>query len=106
MAEKNSSPGVAVILVNYDRHDDTIECIRSIQQSIFQPIQIVLVDNGSQPESVVKPEGLSGPAILRIEDNIKCAGGNNRGIEKARKRCQSLLHPEQRHDYRPNDRAS
>jgi hypothetical protein len=44
----------------------------------------VLVDNGSRPESVVKlKEAFPDLPVLRIEDNIKCAGGNNRGIEKA-----------------------
>ena len=84
MVKHSLPPSVAVILVNYDQHQDTIECIHSVRQSVFQPVHIVLVDNGSKPESPAKlEEAFPDLPVVRIVDNIKCAGGNNRGIEVA-----------------------
>lgn len=46
---KNNPPKVAVILVNYRNASDTIECIRSLQNSNYTNFYIITVDNSEDP---------------------------------------------------------
>jgi len=84
MTSDKPAADLAVIQVNYERPSDTIECIRSLQQSRYPHLRIVLVDNGSQDNSVelLKEEFPELPLIC-IPKNIKFTGGHNAGIRAA-----------------------
>ena len=43
---------LAIILLNWNGHEDTVECIESIRENEEQLFTIFLLDNGSKPESV------------------------------------------------------
>lgn len=43
---------LAIILLNWNGHEDTVECIESIRENEEQIFTIFLLDNGSKPESV------------------------------------------------------
>jgi len=45
-------PEVAIIILNWNHYEDTIECLKSLQQLIYSDYQIILVDNGSNDDSV------------------------------------------------------
>lgn len=79
-------PRVSIVLLNCNRNDDTLECIRSLKQT-GDKFNIILVDNGSQPT----PENLYKRAFpdvvfLRNEQNLGTPIGNNVGIRYALKR--------------------
>jgi GT2 family glycosyltransferase len=85
-------PKVTVILVNWNNHEDTLECLRSLQGSSYQPREVILVENGSRPESVAALRGAPGYDLL-IESprNLGFTGGNNLGIRAALERGADLV---------------
>lgn len=74
---------VAIILINYNNHGDTLECIKSLRSSTYDNFVIIVVDNKSSENSVdqLREE----PNIILLESNINLGfgGGNNLGIKKA-----------------------
>ncbi|MFZ5863089.1 MAG: glycosyltransferase family 2 protein [Nitrospirota bacterium] len=80
-------PLVIVIVLNWNRCDDTIRCVESVQRLRYPRFTAVVVDNGSTDGS---PEVLAGrfPGLDVIEtgSNLGYAGGNNAGIHWALRR--------------------
>lgn len=74
---------IAVILVDYNGYEDTIECIESIEKSTVQS-QIVIVDNASK-ENEAKEIMNEFPEVkaIRAETNGGFSAGNNIGIRWA-----------------------
>jgi GT2 family glycosyltransferase len=79
-------PEVLVLTVNYERPDDTIECIHSLMQSIEIRLKFLIIDNGSRDESekLIK-NSCSNVLIERLEENTGFTGGFNYGIKTALK---------------------
>jgi len=98
---------VSIVILNYKLPEDTLECIQSIYNNIYEKFQIIVVDNGSQDGSVEKiinwaeknkkrfiyckeknfvfPEEKFKQELVIIEnkENLGFAGGNNIGIKYA-----------------------
>jgi len=84
MANPNGSPLVAIVLINWNRYRDTLECVDSLRKSTYANIQIIVVDNGSVDESVGRlRERSSDYQLILSETNTGFTGGNNLGIERA-----------------------
>ncbi len=47
-------PSIAVIVLMWNRWEDTIECLESVFQQNYPNYQVILVDNGSTEESLKK----------------------------------------------------
>jgi hypothetical protein len=78
-----SSPKVSIVLLNCNRNVDTLDCIRSLKDT-EEKFQIILVDNGSQPNPEHLYEERHPDAIfLRNEENAGTPIGNNVGIRYA-----------------------
>lgn len=81
-----NAAGLLVVIVNWERPGDTIQCIRSLQraaQGVEQPVRILVVDNGSQDGSVEKiRETCSQVELLALSHNQGFAGGYNAGIQR------------------------
>ncbi len=77
-------PVLSIILVNYKRPLDTIECINSLLKSSFKDFEIIVVENGSRDGSVEKIR-IAAPSVFLVESptNMGFAEGNNLGIRKA-----------------------
>ena len=93
-----------VLLVNYNNHSDTIECVKSLEKSVISDFQICIVDNCSKDESLqyFKTEfclkeiehdeylhwvGCTGNIKLHLfqnKGNLGFASANNIGINFAR----------------------
>ena len=77
-------PLVYVVILNWNRKDDTIECIDSLKGMSYSNFRTVVVDNGSSDGSV---EALKArfPAleVLVNSENLGYAAGNNVGIRFA-----------------------
>ena len=76
---------VAVVILNWNRKSDTIECLESIQklQITNYKLQIIIVDNASTDGSVQEFKKLKDIALVQNKENLGYTGGNNCGIEKA-----------------------
>ena len=77
-------PSIFVILLNWNRPYDTLECIRSLASSDYPHFTTVVVDNGSIDDSLSILKQV-GDKIILIESgqNLGFTGGNNLGIKYA-----------------------
>jgi len=84
-------PIVYIIVLNWNRSDDTIACLDSLNKITISDykMKVVLVDNGSSDDSVqrLKKYNAGNMNIKLIEktDNLGFAAGNNVGIKYALK---------------------
>jgi GT2 family glycosyltransferase len=76
---------VYVVVLNWNLKDDTMACVESIQAGTYANHRIVIVDNGSQDDSVRTLTGHFGTAVdlIASEENLGFAGGANVGIRHA-----------------------
>lgn len=88
---------VAIVILNYLNYKDTIECIESLNYDIYPEKNVIIVDNGSKNESWKELNKLYKDKkdiyLLRNEENLGFAKGNNLGIDFARKnlKCKFVL---------------
>ena len=47
-----SGPPIFVVILNWNGADDTVQCLESLRLQTVQPVRLVLVDNGSQDDSI------------------------------------------------------
>jgi len=80
-------PSVFAIVLNWNGLEDTLRCVESLGRTSYQPLTVLVVDNGSR---VSPRERLTaaGAAVELIENprNLGYAGGNNVGIRIALER--------------------
>jgi GT2 family glycosyltransferase len=88
-------PRLAVVLVNWNRAEDTAACLRSLWACDYAAeinpgspaLDILVVDNGSRPESVAALKRLDGPfTLIEVGANLGFTGGNNIGMARAMER--------------------
>jgi GT2 family glycosyltransferase len=76
--------GVAAVVLNYRRPDDTIACVRSLLLSEGGVPEIIVVDNDSGDDSAERIlRAFPALRLLRNPRNLGYAGGNNAGIRAA-----------------------
>lgn len=79
---------VAIILVNYNGITDTVECVKSIEESTYESYEIILVENGSNDYEKIKSNTYLNEktTILFSDKNCGFSGGNNIAIRYALKK--------------------
>lgn len=79
-----SAPKVFIIVLNWNSTDDTLACIGSLHELNYPNFNIIVVDNGSDPDPRKILEARY-PTISFIQtgSNLGYAGGNNVGIKVA-----------------------
>jgi len=84
MSDLKYFPKVYVVIVNWNRPEDTIECIKSVKNLSYPNFEIILVDNGSKDNSIETIKEIY-KDINSIENkkNLGFAEGNNVGIRFA-----------------------
>ena len=77
-------PRVVVVVLSWNRREDTIACVRSVRGSRYRNFDLLLVDNASTDGSVValRREFPDLP-LLQTGSNLGYAGGNNAGMSWA-----------------------
>lgn len=92
----NPNDKVAIVLLNYNGYEDTIECVKSLSLHIQSyKIDIVIVDNASSDESSEKIKAFIGEEKVDNIYFIQCATnegfsqGNNVGIDFAMNQLKS-----------------
>ncbi|MCD4676681.1 MAG: glycosyltransferase [Desulfobacula sp.] len=77
----NKHPKVAIIILNWNGKEDTIECLESLEHITYSNYEILLVDNGSTDGSAeCFRERYPGMEIIENGENLGFAEGNNVGI--------------------------
>lgn len=74
---------VTVIILNYKTKQLTLKCINSVKKSIYQDINIIVVDNDSKDNLEQDISDISGVLFIQTGNNLGYTGGNNVGIKKA-----------------------
>lgn len=75
-------PSVYILLLNYNRYDDTIECVNSIKGISYNNYKIMIVDNCSTDNSFSKlSERFDDIELHRTEENLGYTGGINFGLK-------------------------
>ena len=82
-----NEPCVVIIVLNWNGKEDTVECLRSLQQLSYQNFEILVVDNGSTDGSVAWfRQELPDITLAENNTNLGFAEGNNVGIRCAIRR--------------------
>ena len=89
LAEESRSdvlPHIAVLVLNWNARDDTVECLRSLSELDYPAWQAVVVDNGSTDGSFEAIRAAYPDAtVLQAGRNLGYAGGNNLGLRWIRR---------------------
>ncbi|MEN6371575.1 MAG: glycosyltransferase family 2 protein [Armatimonadota bacterium] len=78
------TPKVAIIVLAWNGRDDTLECLKSLEDIDYPDFRVILVDNGST-DGTAEAVRSAFPDVEVIEtgQNLGFAGGNNTGIRHA-----------------------
>ena len=75
---------VGILLLNWNQHDDTARCLRSLRRSLFRPAVVLVYDNGSEDGSAERLKA-EFPEIRLV------LGGENRGFSEGNNRAAKIL---------------
>ena len=82
---------VSVVILTWNRKDDLLETVAELKESTYAPIEIIVVDNGSNDGTQEEiNEKFSEVNFIRLEKNVGIAGYNI-GMKKARGEYVVLL---------------
>jgi GT2 family glycosyltransferase len=77
-------PHVAVVVLSWNGREDTIDCLRSLQRVAWEPLTTIVVDNGSSDGTLEAVRaGFPEVTVIRSEENVGFADGNNIGMRAA-----------------------
>lgn len=81
----DKQPSVAIIIVNYNGIEDTIECVKSLNKINYDNYKIFVIENGSSKKPTKEQiDYLKGQTVyIESAENLGFSGGNNIGIRKA-----------------------
>lgn len=87
--EKNDNKTVSIIIPTLNRAKEVVDCIDSVSKSDYPKMEIIVVDNASTDDTVVKIErkflqGDNRIKLIKSKVNFGAGGGRNKGAEKAK----------------------
>ncbi len=88
---RNPEPEVSVILVLFNRAELTFQCLRSLVETGYESMEIIIVDNNSSDDTAFLLDRLEGATILRNSENIHFLKAANAASCKARGRYLLFL---------------
>ena len=80
------TPEVAIVILNYNSYEDTLECLESLKKINYQHYRVIVVDNGStnrSAEILLEACRTENTEFIKSKANLGYAGGNNLGIARA-----------------------
>ena len=82
----SATPFFSIIIPNWNGRHFLEECLESVFAQTFRDFETIVVDNGSTDGSVafLQENYKNRIQLIPLEENLGFAGGNNRGIGKAR----------------------
>lgn len=79
-----AQPHVAIVVLSWNGRDDTLECLASLERMRWERLTTILVDNGSSDGTTeAVRERFPDAVVIRSEENLGFAEGNNVGIRAA-----------------------
>ncbi len=79
-----NSPRICILVLNWNGADDTLECLDSLQNLTYAHAEVVVIDNGSDDDSVAKiKQAFPHIFVLELSTNLFFGGGNNAGLKWA-----------------------
>lgn len=94
-----AAPKVAILLVNWNARQDTLDCLASLEPLRYSPesaescFEVIVIDNASEDGSPAAirqayPPGKGRLPLTLLEsgENLGFVGGNNLGLEQARRK--------------------
>ncbi len=85
-------PRVAVIVVNWNGRDITLECLHSLSSLTYPHADLIVVDNASSDGSMEAIHArFPNVILLHMRENLRFAGGNNAGIREALARGADMV---------------
>lgn len=79
---------VSIIILNYNKYNYTLECLKSLKNQTYQNFEVILVDNGSKynlfiefKREVKKFENLLKIKLIRNKTNLLFVAGTNKAIK-------------------------
>jgi len=79
-----SAPTVYIIVLNYNRKDDTLDCLESLYRMDYPNFRVVMVDNGSNDGTALAVMDVYQHAyVIENKKNLMFSEGNNVGIRAA-----------------------
>lgn len=87
-------PSVAIVLVNWNNLQDTLDCLESLAGMEYREYGVILVDNGSTDGSLEVFRARADVDFIENGENLGIARANNVGIARAKERgfdCIMLL---------------
>lgn len=92
------TPLVSILIVNYNGSNVLKNCLKSLKSLTYENWEVILVDNGSQNDEVLKfdklvkeYEGYFTVRSLHLKNNLGFAGGNNAAYTHAKGKYILLL---------------
>lgn len=80
-------PTVFVVILNWNGASDTVACLESLRHQALPDLQVIVVDNGSEDDSVARiKEWASGEMrllVIEAGENLGFSAGSNLGIRRA-----------------------
>jgi len=77
-------PLVAIVMLNWNGLDDTVECLASIREMTYERLQVIVVDNASRDgQAGAIREAFPEVVVLPQSENLGFCGGCNVGIKYA-----------------------
>ncbi|MBL7191106.1 glycosyltransferase family 2 protein [bacterium] len=85
-SKRNKYPSVDIIVLNFNRCDDTLQCLESLVELDYPNFRVTLTDNGST-DGTVSAVRMKYPKvnIIALKENLRFAGGNNTAMKRALK---------------------
>ncbi len=93
----HSSPLISVILVNYNSWPDIDDCLKSLEEQTYRPLEVIVVDNAShadQKTALKKQKYKLDIKFIWSEKNTGFTGGCNLGAAQAKGQYVALLNPD------------
>ncbi len=84
MTADNNSPLVSLIIVNYNAGKLLNSCLESVSKQDFPNWEVIIIDNASQDNSLESISPKKRIKVIRNEDNIGFAAGQNQGFKLAK----------------------
>ncbi|MCC5843419.1 MAG: glycosyltransferase [Verrucomicrobia bacterium] len=79
------APGVAVLLVLFNRAELTLSCLRALKENAGEPVELIIIDNASTDQTGELLDRLEGVTLIRNTENLHFLKACN----QARDRVQS-----------------
>jgi GT2 family glycosyltransferase len=77
-----NEPLVWVLILNFNKAADTLECVESLREINYKNYKILIVDNGSTDDSYITIKNkIYNEELIQSEENLGYTGGINFGIK-------------------------